>query len=68
MLNSAPKQGKVKPDLNAFSTSKNIDPEHQADVVDRDDDLILNDNEVLDADPLEDIDDDLTKQYVPLST
>ena len=68
MLNSAPKQGKVKQDLNASSTSRNIDAEYQADAVDRDDDLILNDNEVLDADPLEDIDDDLTKQYVPLST
>jgi hypothetical protein len=68
MLHSAPKQGKVNQDLNTFSTSENIDAEHQADLADSDDDLILNDNEVLDADPLEDIDHDLVKQYVPLST
>jgi hypothetical protein len=68
MLNSVPKQGKVNQDLNTSSTGENIDAEHQTDVVDSDDDLILNDNEVLDADPLEDIDHDLIKQYEPLST
>jgi hypothetical protein len=68
MLNSVPSQGKVNQDLNAFSTSGNAHAEYQADAADSEDDLILNDNEILDAEPLEDVDNDLLKQYVPLPT
>lgn len=68
MLNSVPSQGKVHQDLNASSTGGNDDAEHLPDTADSEDELILNDNEVLDADPLENVDNDLIKQYVPLST
>jgi hypothetical protein len=69
MLNSVPSQGKVNQDLNAFSTSGNAHAEHhQADAADSENDLILNDNEILDAEPLEDVDNNLLKQYVPLPT
>lgn len=68
MLNSVPSQGKVNQDLNAFSTSGNAHTEHQVDTADSEDNLILNDNEILDAEPLEDVDNNLLKQYVPLPT
>jgi hypothetical protein len=68
MSSSVPGQGKVQHDLNTSSVGGDAHTEQSVDCTDSEDDLVLDDGDLLDADPLGDVGNGLSEQYVSLPT
>ena len=66
MSSSVPGQGKVQHHLPASSTTENTDAEHSVNSADSEDDLILDGDDLLDADPLGNVGNGLKKPFVSL--
>lgn len=66
MSSSVPGQGKIQHDLKASTTGANADAEYSADSADSEDGLILDGDDLLEADPLGDAGNTLGEQFASL--
>ena len=66
MSSSVPGQGTRQHDSDASSTSKTVDAEHSGDSPDSEDDLILDDDDLLNTDPLGEDGNGLNERFVSL--